>query len=370
MRLALAGPFPPWRGGIAQFSLRLETALSAICETRRVTYSYLYPPILFPGTSQLDPGATGSREDHKAADAFLHSCNPLAWPGSARRIAAMSPDFTVAQYWHPFFAPALMHGLPRSVRRAAVCHNVMPHESFPLAGSLARRFLRSCGLLVVHSASDEEEAVRIAPGSRILRLFHPIYDQYVGPERSVKEARAELGLDPDRRTVLFFGLIRPYKGLDDLLEAVAMLPDGIDLLVAGECYSGRERLLERLGREDLSGRVRWIEGFIPDSRVDAVFRSADAVALPYRSATQSGVAQIALSFRKPLVLTRTGGLPELVEEGRTGFLAEPCDPAGLASAVEKALSLAGDASSRTAIAGLARRFSWETYASSLLEALG
>lgn len=367
MRLALAGPFPPWRGGIAQFSMRLEKALSSLCETRRVTYSHLYPPILFPGTSQLEPGATGPRADDEAADTFLHSSNPLAWPGSARRIADMSPDFTVAQYWHPFFAPALTHGLPRSVPRAAVCHNVMPHESFPLAGFLAGRFLRSCRLLVVHCASDEDEAKRIAPASRILRLFHPVYDQYVGPERSVEDARAELGLDPGRRIVLFFGLIRPYKGLDDLLEAVAMLPDGVDLLVAGECYSGRERLLSRMSRGDLSGRVRWIDGFIPDSRVDAIFRSADAVALPYRSATQSGVAQIALAFRKPLVLTRTGGLPELVEEGRTGFLADPGDPGGLSSAVEKALSLAGDASSRSAIAGLASRFSWERYASSLLE---
>lgn len=367
MRLALAGPFPPWRGGIAQFSMRLEKALSDVVETRRVTYSRLYPGFLFPGTSQIEPGGV---HDDKAS-AFIHSYNPFSWPGSSRRIAALEPTCAVAQYWHPFFAPSLLLGLPGTARvpRAAICHNVLPHEGFPFARALARAFLRSCRLLVVHSRADEDEAHAVSPGSAVLRLFHPVYDQYVGPARDSASARAGLGLDPGRGLVLFFGLIRPYKGLEDLLEAFARVPEGTDLLVAGECYSGRDRILERIGRPDLSGRVRWIDRFIPDSGVDALFRAADAVALPYRSATQSGVAQIALAFRKPLVLTRTGGLAELVEEGRTGFLADPCDPAGLAASIVSALELSRDPSVEDEIARFARRFSWESYAASLLEAL-
>lgn len=367
MRLALAGPFPPWRGGIAQFTLRLEQALAGSVDTARISFSRLYPGFLFPGTSQLEPGAVANLE----AEVLLDSSNPLSWPGSARRTARLGARAVIAQYWHPFFAPSLALGLPppRALPRVAVCHNVLPHDRFPFAASLARAFLGSCGLLVVHGAPDADEARSVAPGARVLRLFHPVYDQYVRPDGSAAAARASLGLDPDRRIVLFFGLVRPYKGLEDLLEAVAILGDGADLLVAGEAYSGREALHARMEKPDLAGRVRWIDRFIPDGEVDALFRAADVVALPYRSATQSGVAQIALAFRKPLVLTRTGGLPELVEEGRTGCLAEPGDPDSIAAALEAAFELAAEPGTARAVAETAARFGWDEYARRLLEAL-
>jgi glycosyltransferase involved in cell wall biosynthesis len=246
---------------------------------------------------------------------------------------------------------------------------VLPHEGFPLAKALTRRFLETCGLLIVHSRSDEEEAKMVSPRSRVVRLFHPVYDQYLSPGPDGPDAKEALGLDRSRRTILFFGLIRPYKGLEDLLEAAAMLPDGIDLLIAGECYSDRAAIEERIGRPDLSGRVRWIDSFVPDDRVGTIFRAADAVVLPYRSATQSGVAQIALAFCKPLVLTRTGGLPELVEEGRTGFLAEPGDPADIARASGAALDLAAEPETAGSIRLFAGRFGWDRYAGALLEAL-
>ena len=367
MRLALAGPFPPWRGGIAQFTLRLEQALAGSAETSRISFSRLYPGFLFPGTSQLEPGAGGGHE----ADVLLDSSNPLSWRRSANRIDRLGAGAVIAQYWHPFFVPSLASGLPanRILPRVAVCHNVLPHDRFPFAARLARAFLGSCGLLVVHGAPDAEEARAMAPGSRVLKLFHPVYDQYVRPGGSAAAARESLGIDPGRRIVLFFGLVRPYKGLEDLLEAFAILREEADLLVAGEAYSGREALHGRMERPDLAGRVRWIDRFIPDGEVDALFRAADVVALPYRSATQSGVAQIALAFRKPLVLTRTGGLPELVEEGRTGFLAEPCDPESLADALDAALAISAEPGTTGAVAAVTARFGWEEYARRLLEAL-
>lgn len=367
MRLALAGPFPPWRGGIAQFTLRLEQALSGSAAISRISFSRLYPGFLFPGTSQLDPGSHGGHQ----ADVLIDSSNPLSWRRSARRASGLGAGAVIAQYWHPFFVPSLAAGLPPpgELPRVAVCHNVLPHDRFPFAAGLARAFLRSCGLLVVHGAPDAEEARAIAPGSRVLKLFHPVYDQYVRQDGSAEDARASLGLDPDRRIVLFFGLVRPYKGLEDLLEAIAILRGGPGLLVAGEAYSDREALRRRMERPDLAGRVRWIDRFIPDAEVDALFRAADIVALPYRSATQSGVAQIALAFRKPLVLTRTGGLPELVEEGRTGFLAEPRDPDSLAAAIEEALVISEEAGTADAVARVAARFGWDEYARRLQEAL-
>jgi glycosyltransferase involved in cell wall biosynthesis len=367
MIAALAGPFPPWRGGIAQFSLRLEKALSELAETRRISWSHQYPSFAFPGASQIEPGEARIHQ----ADAFLHSSNPLSWPRSRKRIAATGASVVIAQWWHPFFAPSLLQGLPHPsiVSRAAICHNVFPHEGFPFSRALTQRFLKSCKLLVVHSQCDAQEARRVCPGSRVLRLFHPIYDQYVAPGPDSHVAKAALGLDPTRRTVLFFGLIRPYKGLQDLLDATAALGEGTDLLIAGECYSGHKAIAERIGRSDLVRRVRWIDRFIPDSEVNTLFRAADVVALPYRNATQSGVAQIALAFCKTLVLTRTGGLPELIEEGRTGFLAAPGEPEELAQAIEAALKLALNPETAGSIRRFAERFTWERYARSLLEAL-
>jgi len=367
MRLVSAGPFPPYRGGIAQFTSRLTASLEKRCEVLRLSYSRLYPSLLFPGRSQFEPGSKGP----PAGTDGIDSCNPLAWGGTRRHVESAAPDFALIQWWHPFFAPAIHFSLPAvsGLPRVAICHNVLPHEGFPLDRFAAGRFLGTCGLLVVHGGQDEELARGILPGARILRLFHPIYDQYLEGAPARGESRAMLGYGSGDRVILFFGLIRPYKGLDDLLEAVAGTGPEVKLLIAGECYGHEDALRRRLSQPDLEGRVRWTDSFVPDGDVGPYFRAADVVALPYRNATQSGVAQIALAFRKPLVLTRTGGLPELVDEGRTGFLAEPASPDDLRRAVLDALDLASEPGVEDLVAAHAARFSWDEYSFGLLEGL-
>jgi len=368
MRLASIGPYPPYRGGIAQFTSRLAAVLEKRARVLKAGYSRLYPKVLFPGSSQLEPGAV--RPPASVTD--IDSCNPLAWPGTRRAISSWRPDRIVIQWWHPFFAPSIHFSLPRRTEfpRAAICHNVLPHENFPLGKALAGRFLRSCRLLIVHGGRDELLARAAAPSARVLRLFHPIYDQYLPGAPTREESRARLGFSGSESVVLFFGLVRPYKGLEDLAEAVAGMAPEVRLLVAGECYAGQASLRERLSSADLAGRCTWIDRFVPDREVGLLFRAADLVALPYRQATQSGVAQIALAFGKPLVLTRTGGLADLVDEGRTGFLADPCSPEDLRRAIGRAMELARDPGAEGRILEFSRRFSWEAYADSLLEALG
>lgn len=365
--VAVTGPFPPWRGGIAQFTLRLSQAISRQRGIRRVSFSRLYPGLLFPGTAQTEPGGGGH-----SADAFVDSCNPLAWPRTRHRVASLGADLAVVQWWHPFFAPSLSASLPprRALPRVAVCHNVEPHESFPLAGLLSRSFLRSCDILAVHSAGDEEKARGLFPGARVVRLFHPLYDQYLAHDPGREAARGMLGVPPGRRVVLFFGLVRPYKGLPDLLEAFSGLDGDVELIVAGECYSGGPRLRARLREPDLEGRVRWIDRFVDDREVAILFSASDLVALPYRDASQSGVAQIALAFGRPLVLTRTGGLPELVQDGVTGRLCPPGDPPALREALSQVISMLDRPGLGAEIAAFAERFSWDRYASLLLEAAG
>lgn len=365
MRLIAAGPFPPHRGGISQFGMRLADVLEARVRVFRVGFARLYPGALFPGASQFDPPGGAS----VSAIAMMDSCSPPSWWSTRRRLSLLGADAAVVQWWHPFFAPVLNWSLPPEgmVRRIAVCHNIYPHEGFPMGRAAAKWFLRRAEALVVHSASDEASARALLPHTRVLRLFHPIYDQYLAYDRGRESARSGLGYGERERVILFFGLVRPYKGVEDLVEAFRDMPGDCRLLLAGECYSGADDLRRAIASSGAASRVRWDERFVPDSEVWAYFRAADLVVLPYRSATQSGVAQIALSFGRPMVLTRTGGLPELLDEGRTGFLAEPGSPESLAVAMRRALDLPGGTEMEGRVAEVASRFGWDRYADSLLE---
>jgi glycosyltransferase involved in cell wall biosynthesis len=373
MKTAVVGPFPPYRGGIAQFSGRLlETLRGAFPSdmTGAVSYRRLYPGFLFPGTSQKDPaGWRGEGVAEPAPEELLDSLDPFAWPRTRRILTERAYDRMIVQWWHPFFAPCLSRSLPGGVPTAAVCHNVRPHEGFPMGRRLASSFLRRVDLLVVHSASDAEEAERISGRDRVLRLYHPLYDQYLPYSHGRSASRSLLGYSAEDMVVLFFGLVRPYKGLDDLITAMAMLPAEVKLLVAGESYMDRGPMLRSIEAAGLSGRVRWDDRFVQDREVALYFETADIVALPYRTATQSGVAQIALSFGKPLVLADTGGLGELVDEGSTGCLTPPGCPESLAGAIVSCLRLSLDPDIRERILRKSLQFSWEGYASSLMKAL-
>ncbi|MBD3278625.1 MAG: glycosyltransferase [Candidatus Aegiribacteria sp.] len=369
MKTAIVGPFPPYRGGIAQFSQRLLNSLKSCFPKHEfvpVSYRRLYPGILFPGTSQFQPEGGAATND---AAGVIDSVNPLCWISARNFFSKRSFDSVVVQWWHPFFAPCLAASIPGAIKTAAVCHNVIPHESFPFSSRIAEAFLRRISGLVVHSRTDLEAARNVAPNKQILKLYHPIYDQYRKENIDRSSARSDLGYSDDARIVLFFGLVRPYKGVQDLLRAMGSLPEDINLLIVGECYSGKDEILAIIDDLGLKSRIRWIDRFVPDEEVALYFNAANIVALPYREATQSGVAQIALSFGRVLVLTDTGGLSELVEEGSTGFLAEPWSPASLAGAIRSAFQLDSDASTEKRIREKASEFSWENYSSKLMKLL-
>ncbi len=362
MRLALIGPFPPYRGGIAQFTKLLSDAFeSAGDSVERITYKRLYPSFLFPGKSQVDCDSPFSDDPTPLIDSLL----PVRWASTRKYLRSLDLDGILVQWWHPFFAPALRGSLPPEISCAAICHNVLPHESFPLARSLLRGFLKRMKLIVTHSRSDGEAALGVLGELNILKLYLPLYEQYTNGGKSRDFVRNELGYGSEDNVILFFGLVRPYKGLMDLLHAAKELPRTVKLLVVGECYSDRDALTREMSGTELQERVKWIDRFVPDSEVAGYFRASDVVALPYRHATQSAVAQIALAFRKPLVLTRTGGLSEVIDEGETGFLVPPCDPVALADGIRKALVLGGTAGIEQRITRKAAEFSWKNYVSQI-----
>ncbi len=352
MKIALISPLPPYRGGIAQFGRMLAAALEKqSCAVAEINYSHLYPGFLFPGKTQFEEGFS-------RAEGLIHSYQPFSWSKARQAITSMKPDLVVSQWWHPFFAPCLTAVTPANTKSVAICHNITPHESFPLAGILSRRFYNKQNFLVVHSRMAEEQAHKT--GRKVLRLFHPIYDQYLNTGLPREEARKKLNLKPGEKALLFFGLVREYKGLDILIEACSLLPENYRIIAAGENYTSRSFN---------SSRLLWENSFVPDSEVGTWFNAADMVVLPYRRATQSGIAQIALSFRKPMVVTDEGGLPETVTDGVTGVVAENITPRSVAGAILKCSSLTDNENTEERIAVKASEFSWNSYVKKILEAV-
>ncbi len=352
MRIALVSPLPPYRGGIAQFGKMLFSALGKEdCNVTGINYSHLYPGFLFPGKTQYENG-------YNRSEGILHSYQPFSWKKTRQAIADLNPDLIISQWWHPFFSPCLTAVNPGGIKSVAICHNIKPHESFPLAKALSQHFFSRQDLLVVHSEQAEKDAA--LTGRESLRLFHPIYNQYLSTGLSRAEARKKLGLKQEEKALLFFGLVREYKGLDILIEACNLLPEEYRIIAAGENYTDRNYE---------SPRLLWKNSFIPDSDVGTWFNAADIVVLPYRRASQSGIAQIALAFGKPMVVTDKGGLAETIDPGRTGTTAEYATPKSIAEAILKCSALTGKEITTQNIASKASEFSWSSYTHKLLEAI-
>lgn len=365
MKIAIVSPFPPFRGGIAQFSNRLAMALSESSnDITGISFSLMYPSILFPGTSQYLEGSGPS----VTTESMLNSIDPFSWFRTRSWLSSAGFDRIVFAWWHPFFSPCLIAALPGKVPSCAICHNIFPHEHMPLGRALTKLTLRKADLLVTHSMKDYHLALSIKERKGVLKLFHPVYDQYLRREVTESVARQRLGFGDSDRVVLFFGLIRPYKGIHDLVDAVSGMPDSTKLLIVGEPYEASEALRERLSQPDIANRSTWIDHFVEDDMISVYFQAADVVALPYRTATQSGVSQIALAFHKPLVVTSVGGLPEVVENGLTGFVSKPANPEDLRVKIMSAFDLCQRPGIAERIEEKARSFGWDAYAARLVDA--
>ena len=242
------------------------------------------------------------------------------------------------QWWQPFFGPsygtiAVLLRLFTSQRVVLVCHNVVPHETYALQRILTWYAFAGAHTLIAHSDRDAEQARRVRPRAGIVRRPHPAYHQFRINEPSRAEARERLSLDGN--VLLFFGLVRPYKGLRHLVQALPEVLRELEvtLVVAGEFYEPREEYDRLIGDLGVEASVAIVDRYIPNEEVELYFTACDAVVCPYVSGSQSGVIQIAYSFRKPVICTRVGGLPEAVVEGKTGLLADPEDPHDLARAI-------------------------------------
>ncbi len=379
MKIALLGPTYPHRGGIAHYTTLLSRALAeriGVASLSMISFRRLYPGFLFPGKTQFDASGEALKPPVEP-EATLDSVGPPSWFAAGRRLRALKPDLLVVPWWHPFFGPSLgtaaRAARPRGTtgpKRIFLCHNVEPHEATPLDRALSFYGLGAADGFLVHARAEEERLRSRAHGRPVRVHPHPTYEVFSRTSPDREAARAAVGAQG--KTILFFGYVRPYKGLADLLEALRLArPDSWDtLLVVGEFYEPRDRYAAALDDPALRGKVVVVDRYVANEEVASYFAAADVVALPYRSATGSGIAQVAYGAGVPVIATRTGGLEEVVEEGATGLLVPPENPAALARALERYFddNMAGPL--REGVARARARYGWGALVDALLELAG
>jgi glycosyltransferase involved in cell wall biosynthesis len=365
MKIAVLSPFYPYRGGIAQFSAMLFQALEQEHEVRAFSFSRLYPDFLFPGKTQLVE--EGDRAIQIEAERRLDSIDPLSYWQTARAIARFRPDVLVVAYWTSFFAPAFATIARRLKRRTVVVgllHNALPHEPHCFDRPLARCFFGQCRGFVVMSRTVEGDLLSMLPGARCVYRQHPVYDHF-GKKLSPAVAKSRLGLDVKRKSLLFFGLIREYKGLDLLIEALSYLDDSYELLIAGEVYGSFQKYQRLIDGSPAKDRVVVRNHYVEDKDVPVLFSAADVLVLPYKSATQSGVLPVAYYYETPVVATDVGGLREAIEDAGSGVVCAP-NAAALAEGVGEIFRV-GREEFIDRIRAEKENLSWEGFAAALVE---
>lgn len=357
-RIVIVGPAHPYRGGNALFVSHLYNALSADYDVHVINYTLLYPRFLFPGTTQLDQSQKLLKETPNTR--ILSSVNPLSWIFTARAIRRLQPDLVAFTWWNPCFGPALF-SVSLLLRLAGVLpivfvtENIVSHEAHFVDRWLTRLGFFNANAFVALSAYVASGLRRYARGNPIYQSAIPIYDCFWSGDCTA-EALPSLDADQSTKTLLFFGYVRRYKGLDTLFRAMPAVLEkypGGRLLIVGEFYEDRhdyERLMDELGIAD---DVHIEDRYVANEEVGGYFRQADVVVMPYRRATQSGILSIAYAYDRPVVVTRVGGLPESVVEGKTGTVVEPEDPADLAEGILRVLALADAGSLSPSMRGAA-----------------
>ncbi|GAB6119264.1 glycosyltransferase [Dysgonomonas termitidis] len=320
MKIAILSPFYPYRGGLAQLNARLYTELSGHNEVKAFTFTTLYPDLLFPGKTQyVAEGDTATVVD---SIRVLNSINPFSYIRTARCINKYAPDLLIIPYWMSFLAPAygsVCLFLNKRTKIVALVHNAIPHEKRFVDKSFARFFFNRCNAFIVMSEPVRQDLLSLKKDARILLQPHPIYDQYA--ERTDKAAACKrLGIRDDKKNLLFFGLIRDYKGLDILIEAMGVLDGSYQLIIAGESYGSFDKYAELINQSPLKDNIVVFEQYIPDDMVSTLFSAADVLVLPYKSATQSGVVALAYQMELPMVATDVGALGTTVKDSNTGLV--------------------------------------------------
>ncbi len=370
--IILGSAFPLRGGGLATFNERLARAfMDAGHQVTIYTFSLQYPKLLFPGKSQY---SDEEKPDDLDIRIKVNSINPLNWQKVGKELKQMKPDVLLIRYWLPFMAPCLgriaaITKKNKHTRVVAIADNIIPHEKRPCDKLLTRYFVRKPDAFICMTKQVRSDLESFSvPGKKIGLYHHPLYDNF-GDPLSKADAREKLSIPLNEKIILFFGFIREYKGLDLLIRALGderLKGLNLKLLVAGEFYVKPDSY-HALAREmKVTDRIYWHTDFIPNDLVRTYFCAVDLVAQPYKHATQSGVTQVAYHFEKPMLVTRVGGLPEMVKHNEAGYVVPP-DPPEIAASIEDFFRNDRSEEMVMSVKQEKKRFSWEQFVKGIIK---
>jgi len=336
MRICFLSTFYPYRGGIAQFNALLYRQLEKNHELHAITFKRQYPSLLFPGKTQFV--TSDDVADPIPSQRWLDTVNPISYINTARKIRGLKPDVLLTKYWMTFFGPSLGFVLSRQSRftkRIAILDNVIPHERRFFDHAFNRYFLNRNDAFIAMTEKVKADLLSYLPEAKCLVIPHPVYNQF-GPRINREEALDVLGLRQltDKKILLFFGIIRDYKGLDVLLETLSKLDETYHLIIAGEAYGDFMKYTRMMDQLNIRDRCHVFERYIDDHEVPHFFSASDVCMLTYKSATQSGISGISQHFELPTIATNVGGLAESILPGETGYVVAEVDPIEIAKTVE------------------------------------
>lgn len=334
MKIIIVGTAYPLRGGIAHFNALLAKHLGLNHRVETITFKRQYPKLLFPGKTQDETGAPLNVDK---APELIDSINPLNWIKSAKIIKDKNPDLIIFKYWLPFFGPCF-GTIAKFVKKNTkakvlfICDNIIPHERRIGDVVFTKYAFKQADYFIVQSDAVEKDLIKYFPSAKYKKVPHPVYENFGEPIQK-EIARKHIGIQ-SKKVILYFGYVRAYKGLIVLIEAMKQMED-VFLLAVGEYYDDRNKYFDKVKSLGLESRVKFYPDYIPNEEVNIYFSAADVVVLPYLSATQSGITQIAYNFNKPVIATDVGGLSEVVINGKTGFIVAPNNTVALAEAINR-----------------------------------
>ena len=324
MKIAILSCFYPYRGGISQFNACLYGELSKNHIVKAFNFKRQYPEFLFPGKTQF------VTDDDEAVPvesvSLLDTANPFSYISTYKAIRDWKPDVLIVRYWMSYFGPSLGY-ITRKMKKhckvISILDNVIPHEPRFFDTPLTKYFLKGSTGCITLCEAVSKELLTLKPDATYTVIQHPLYSHF-GAKMDRETAEKKLGLKHGMKNILFFGLIRTYKGLDILLETFEKLPDDYQLIIAGEPYGSFEKYQKIIDRLPNKDNIYKNLKYIKDSEVSLYFSAADLAVLPYRSATQSGISSVSYHFEVPMIVTNVGGLKETIGDRGTGIVAEEC----------------------------------------------
>ncbi len=361
MKIIMVGPVYPFKTGLSYYTGLMYRGLVKNHDVQLLSYTMQYPKLLFKKEQKDYEDDTVKIDD---VTYMIHTANPFNWISSARYINRQKADLVIFQWLHPYFTPCFW-SLSKMIKHSKImfiCHNVFPHERFPLDTWLTKTALRQGDYFITHSIMDAEDLQHVVKNPNYKVAVHPAYNFFKIKDMTKEEGREILKMKPNEKILLFFGLVREYKGLKHLLNAMPQVKKTFSdcrLVIAGDFGNSEEQYRALIKENRIEDCVDVYGGHIPIPQVEKFFAACDLVVLPYESATQSGVIQVAYSFRKPVLVTNVGGLPDVVSDNQTGFIVEPNNPKALADAIERFFTENKAEEFKEHISEEAYRFSWD-----------